>query len=257
MPGFLLLLLVASVGFASGTNAGFKCSPPMKLSPKYLNHLVENSIGMNIYQFVSNFVPSVYFHGETVKFVSTFKTSFLNDIQLCVDGNTQSTPIQLYDDGTHGDDVAGDNVYSRDCVHFCQSYVKFADYWGYAFERQVEGARLVVIKPSLRGKIPARKLPNTLYPDATLLATSHAAFFVDNNFAYYPRWPLQAGDWWDVPTGTAHATSAVLSVFGDVFDFLTISSYEMSKAFPGASTWKWNKWDRQMYGTEFGGESFL
>ena len=232
----------AAVAAAAGT---FQCSPPHELHPKYLRNLVSNSINENRFHFVNNFVPSAYYHGETVKFISTYQTKIAN-IQLCVDGSKRApSRIQLYDDGTHGDDVANDGVYTRDCVHFCDSYVNYDDYYGYALERRIDSARLVVVDPALRGQIPVEILPNPLFPEATLMATSHAAFFVDEKHVYFPDWPKKAGLWWDAPLGQNHAFSAVLKAFGDVFDFLTISSYETQKALPGASTYRWQNWAAQ------------
>jgi len=249
--GMLLLLLLLSLPRpALAFSRHPACGPPIALSRTYLAQLSKYGIGTTHHQFVNNFVPSAYYHGrETVKYVSTSSTE-LDDDLICVDGETQarSGGFPLYDDGTHGDDVPGDGVYSRDCVHFCESYVDFNDYWGYAFERRIEAARLVAVDPALEGTIPHEILPNPFYPRAKLLATSHAAFFVDDQAKYFPEWPLRIPDtrnYHDSPTGQSLAFGAVLSVFGDVFDFLTLASFEMNKALPGTSMFRWQKWDRQ------------
>lgn len=76
------------------------------LSNTYLSGLTKASI--------SNFIPSVYYNGGSAKFVTSKEgMTTLDHAWLCVNGSNNSGPIQLYDDGTNGDDVAGDGIYSR------------------------------------------------------------------------------------------------------------------------------------------------
>ena len=76
------------------------------LSNTYLSGLMKTPI--------SNFIPSVYYDGGSAKFVTSKEgMTTLDHKWLCVNGSNNSGPIQLYDDGTNGDDVAGDGIYSR------------------------------------------------------------------------------------------------------------------------------------------------
>jgi len=91
---------------------------------------------------LSDFVPRAYFGGSGgVKFIisQTSRTN-IDDSSLCVDGATMySGRIDLFDDGSHGDDVAGDGIYLRDCVRFCAGSgaenIDSNDYWGFAMEK--------------------------------------------------------------------------------------------------------------------------
>ncbi len=77
------------------------------LSETYLTKIREANIDL--------YAPSAYFRGGATKFISSSGETQLNSDKLCVDGATSYTgPIQLYDDGSHGDDVANDGVYSRE-----------------------------------------------------------------------------------------------------------------------------------------------
>lgn len=73
-----------------------------------------------------------------------------------------SERIDLFDDGSHGDDVVGEGIYSRDCVRFCAGHgfgnIDYNNYWGFAMETSMFGARLIAVDPSLEDKFP----PNSL-----------------------------------------------------------------------------------------------
>jgi hypothetical protein len=221
-----LLFALATV---STVSAAVTCGNAEAFTDTYLGSLI-NSAGGGI----SNFVPSAYFEGGAVKFVTTRNDRQIDHPELCVDGTTTAEAIQLYDDGTNGDDVAGDGVYSRACVHFCASFVNYTDFWGYAFEREINGVKLIAVDPNLEGKIPSVTLPMPLHPGATLLATSHAAFFADVDRTYFPDWPNSRGDNGDAPSGKSMAIAALLTVFGDVFDYLTFAGFESNTAIQGA-----------------------
>ncbi len=77
------------------------------LSETYLSKIREANIDL--------YAPSAYFRGGATKFISSSGETQLDSDRLCVDGAASyDGPIQLYDDGTHGDDVANDGVYSRE-----------------------------------------------------------------------------------------------------------------------------------------------
>ena len=138
----------------------------------------------------NTFVPSIYFGGSAVKLVSASGMRTITHPQLCVNGTTSSTRIDLYDDGTHGDDVAGDGIYTRACVHFCESFINYADIWNFAYQQNFQSADLTVVTPSLKGKIPHQVARSPKYPKAKIYVTSHAAFFVDDQRHYMPNWPI-------------------------------------------------------------------
>jgi len=201
----------------------------------------------------ANYIPSAYYAGGATKFVSTGEKVIYDD-ELCVDGRTSPIDIQLYDDGTHGDDFAGDGVFSRACVHYCESAVDMSDYWGFAYERSIAGARLIVVRKDLQGQIPSQRLPNSLYPSAQLWATSHAVFFVDDSRIYMPDWPASRGNNGDAASGTSLSPASTLQVFGDVFDFYTVTGFESNTALEGAGISKWQSWVH-MPGNMIGGRS--
>lgn len=136
------------------------------------------------------FVPSAYFFGSAVKMVSAANLTNFYHSMLCVDGATTPTRIYLRDDGQGGDDVAGDGLYTRACVHFCESVVNYADMWNFAYHQTIQAADLVAVRPNLRGTIPYHVIQSPKYPKATVYATSHAAFFVDDQRYYLPNWPI-------------------------------------------------------------------
>ena len=198
---------------------------------------------------VNNFAPSVYYTGGSTKFISTrTDQTELEDEYLCVDGGTSSPgPIQLYDDGTHGDDFANDGVYTRDCVHFCAPSVDLSDIFGFAMESDINGARLVVMDASIEGTVPYKVVDTPLTPGIRTIASSHAFFFADVNRRYYPDFPNSLSpNGAAAPSGKSLVVSAVLQVFGDVFDYVTFTPLERSNgAIEGAGIYKWTNWDRR------------
>ena len=132
---------------------------------------------------VSLFAPSVYYSDSKTKFVTAHKQSskieVLYEYFLCVDGGTtNSNGIQLYDDGTNGDDVANDGIYSRDCVHFCSSSVDFNDLYGFArMEMGPGGSNIVVLDVAKKGTVPYEEIDTPMLPGAKTYASSHAFFF--------------------------------------------------------------------------------
>eukprot|EP00592_Proboscia_alata_P008002 CAMPEP_0194353762 /NCGR_PEP_ID=MMETSP0174-20130528/2011_1 /TAXON_ID=216777 /ORGANISM="Proboscia alata, Strain PI-D3" /LENGTH=847 /DNA_ID=CAMNT_0039122437 /DNA_START=193 /DNA_END=2736 /DNA_ORIENTATION=+ len=188
-----------------------------------------------------------YFEGEGSKFISSTGDQTVDMGKLCVDGGASySGPIQLYDDGTHGDDFAGDNIFTRECVHFCTVDINFDDYFGFAMEEKINNARLIVVDASLKGTVPYEAVDTPLTPDTKAIASSHAFFFADVNRRYHPDFPKSlspngaAG-----PSGKSVAVSALLQVFGDVFDLVTVTPLVRSNAIGGAGIYKWQHWDRR------------
>jgi hypothetical protein len=191
------------------------------------------------------FVPSAYFYGESTKFVSATRKTLYHDY-ICVDGNTHTqSEIQLYDNGKFGDDVAGDGIYSRGCIHFCDRNVNYEDIYGYAMEFALpytgSGCRLHVVDNALKGSVPMTTFSLPLNPGAYAIATSHAFFFIDENARYFPDYPMS-----DYPNSLAEpssravAVTAISQIFGDVFDFITVGPMEGAV---GGGIYKWQNWD--------------
>ena len=189
--GCLFFLLAATL---HGSSAATVC--PTDLEPIPANFLEAlNTSQTNV------FYPSAYFVGSAVRMVSaTGLTSFYSPL-VCVDGETVASTIYLRDDGKHGDDVAGDGLYTRRCVHFCESSVDFADVWNYAYHQTIQNADLIAVTASLQGEIPYDVIQSPKYPEATVYATSHAAFFVDDQRHYMPGWPNEKAST-DIPSQT-------------------------------------------------------
>jgi len=166
---------------------------------------------------------------------------------LCVDGATSNESIRLYDDGTHGDDFADDGIFTRDCVYYCSSKVDFRDYFGFAMASEIYGANLIVMDESKEGTVPYDVVKTDLTPDGKAIASSHAFFFADTNGKYYPNFPRSVGpNSSAAPSGKSIVVSALMQVFGDVFDYVTVTPMESSNgAIEGAGIYKWQNWDRR------------
>lgn len=173
----LLLLLYPSYIIATTT-----CPSPPSIAANYLQAIKATQTNV--------FYPSAYFYGSAVKLVSAAGLTSITNNFLCVDGKTSPGRIDLYDDGTHGDDVAGDGLYSRACVHFCQSRINYADIWNFAYHQTFNSADLIVVKPEFKNQIPYHVIQSPKYPKAKIYATSHAVFFVDDQRHYWPTWPI-------------------------------------------------------------------
>ncbi|GKY91002.1 hypothetical protein MPSEU_000073000 [Mayamaea pseudoterrestris] len=241
----ILFPAIASISF---TSAATRCPANKDISKKYLKAVKSSKTNV--------FYPSAYFVGSAAKFVSATGLKELNQPQLCVDGATVSTKIALYDDGTHGDDVANDGIYSRGCVHFCEKIVNLGDIWNFAYQQNFNMADLTVVDASLKGKIPHHVVRSPKYPKARIYVTSHAAFFVDDQRYYMPTWPLDFV--WDYAGARNVAVSAILDIFGDVFDWFSMTSFDFNfrycaacKAIPGAYNIKYHGWERVGGATAF------
>ena len=87
------------------------CATPTGLSASF----VENIEG------TAHWSSSAVFDDEVFAYVAAGEASLSNERGLlCVDGeSTPHSPIDLFDDGLGGDDVAGDNRYTRSCLSIC------------------------------------------------------------------------------------------------------------------------------------------
>jgi len=169
---FLLLLL------QSTTTVSAACGE--SLSSNLLTALREAENGGA--DAVSLFAPSVYYSDSKTKFVTARNPDYdgkVYDDWLCVDGAASNDDgIQLYDDGTNGDDFANDGIYSRDCVHICDSFVDFSDLYGFArsFDRK-DGSHIVALDVTQKGTVPYEAITTPMFPGVKMYASSHAFFF--------------------------------------------------------------------------------
>ena len=61
----------------------------------------------------------MYYNQDATKYISIYGNNVLDSSWLFVDGNdTYSSQIQLYDDGTNGDDVANNGIFTRNLCSF-------------------------------------------------------------------------------------------------------------------------------------------
>ena len=221
----LLLFLPLLVTYLTLGNI---CDDTVSLSRKYLNELRAGEI--------EAFIPTVYFEGSSSKYVSTTDQTEIDHPYLCVDGaSSYEGPIELFDNGSKGDDFANDGVYSRGCVHYCTSQIDYSDFFGYVMHFKINGlSGLAVMDPTVKGTIPYKTINIPLTPGATVIASSHAFFFADVNGDYYPNYHSTLAPNNNNPmSGKNPALSALLQIFGDVFDFVTTTPMEDTLAFDG------------------------
>lgn len=222
--------------------SGQECGHGLSLSSAYLARLKKGTRQVNGF-----FAPSVYYEGKSTKFISPSQTTLTSD-WLCVDGATTSTyKIELYDDGTHGDDVANDGIFTRDCVYICTSRVNFSDFFGFAMTADINSATLAVMDASKKGTVPYEVITTDLTPHGKAIASSHAFFFADTEGKYYPDLPTSVTPNSAIdPNAKNVAVSALIQVFGDVFDYVTVTTMERTFAgIDGAGMYRWQDWDRR------------
>ena len=138
--------------------------------------------------------------------------------------------IQIFDDGSHGDILPGDRIFSRSGItasgrlqhdggthQTLRNNVILVD--GYNYFAQSTETGVSVVDAGQRGRV--RVTP--LGPD--LSATSHALFLVDDGtiFPTYPR--IDATSVVDECLGCGILTDR----FGDVFDFIILGTAELTK----------------------------
>jgi hypothetical protein len=255
------------------------------LSNIYLSGLMRSSTTGLMKPPISNFIPSVYYDGGSAKFVTTKEgMTTLDHGWLCVNGSNNSGPIQLYDDGTNGDDVSlvmgsirgehhlhyCDNLYfqnlffllaylllilrnpiNSDCVHYCSSNVNFDDMFGFAMAQDISGQKFIVMDPSKEGTVPSQEIYEVDIPltrDAKVFASSHAFFFADVNKKYFPNFPNDDGSISLSPNaaGDPSGKSAATAALMQVFG--DVFDYVTTTPLEGeinGGIYKWQNWDRR------------
>lgn len=142
--------------------------------------------------------------------------------------------IQNFDDGSNGDRVAGDGIYSRGGItasgtpqHAAGTHQRVQIF--VAFLEQVGGGSqwgwigrmpwgIGVVDTSQRGSAPTTQL-SAAQAGPTISATSHA-IFVEDDGTFLPTHPTVDSD---AVTLTCRACEVLIDRFGDVFDFVQIS----------------------------------
>ena len=102
------------------------------------------------------FLPSKIFGDETTKLV----TFGINEINI---GTNSPNSIQLYDDGTHGDSIAGDNIFTRACLDRNDLELDYDLINGQSGRFTLNNAMLNVVHPSLRNNIPYEQFSQNLF----------------------------------------------------------------------------------------------
>ena len=159
---------------------------------------IQGSSG-NSYSSTKRFFPKFIFGDETTKIVQNGKTS------------AYERHHKLYDDGTHGDDIAGDGIFSRSCISMNDLYLKYNLFDGMAAAFSEGEGELFIINPKLRGKIKFENYGNGLQGTANALFAS-----LGDRYEFILKkenWPLHNPK-------TSRSALRVLTEFGDVFDHL-------------------------------------
>jgi hypothetical protein len=121
--------------------------------------------------------------------------------------SNQSGEIELYDDGTHGDAVSGDDVWTRACIHWPQNSLS-------AGETFTERAGIIGLDSTLRGTVTSQAASDTI-------RTTEGGYFINIGESYGERWT----DSWELTSPSlCTACYDAWNVSGHVFDFIAINS---------------------------------
>ena len=150
----------------------------------------------------ARFFPSKIYDDETTKIVVT--------------GNPEKSPIKVYDNGTHGDDIANDGLYSRACVSKDDLGIIFSEneLGGKASSYKFNDGYLRVVNSDLRETVSVVNLTKNL-------STSGHAMFMELDQESYEK--VRTGNGYNLQDSrTCEVCVEVLSFFGDVFDHLIL-----------------------------------
>ncbi len=150
------------------------------------------------------FLPSKIFGDETTKLV-TF------GIKEIVVSENSSNSIELFDDGTHGDNIAGDNIFSRACLDRNDLELEYDLINGQSGRYTLGNAMLNVVHPSLRDNVPFEQFSENLF------STENVMFYALSE----KHQKAQNGSQNDfLNPRTCLVCIEILKTFGDVFDHL-------------------------------------
>ena len=121
--------------------------------------------------------------------------------------NGESYPeIQLFDDGTNGDLLANDGVYTRACLTVPYDLISDRNF--------TELLDLWVLDPSLRGS-------EAVFNNGNGVQINDSGFFIDIGDDYHKRWSSPG---FLLFPGACSACQLILELFGDQFDFFSINT---------------------------------
>ena len=121
--------------------------------------------------------------------------------------DNESGPHDLFDDGTNGDAVAGDGVYSRSCLHLREDFLAHGQ-----VAREYMG--MGILDPSLRGTVGFQQASEKV-------RTTEGGYFVTMGESYGERW---ANGWEHVSPSLCTACYDAWNVSGHVFDFVAVQT---------------------------------
>ena len=119
----------------------------------------------------------------------------------------ESGPHDLFDDGTNGDAVAGDGVYSRSCLHLREDFLppgQVAKEW----------MGMGILDTSLRGTVGFQQASEKV-------RTTEGGYFVTMGESYGERW---TNGWEHVSPSLCSACFDAWNASGHVFDFIAIQT---------------------------------
>jgi len=173
----------------------FSSSLIPNLSDEELKFFASKKLSAN-----ARFFPSKIFDDETTKIIAT--------------GDIVNSPVNLYDDGTHGDDVPNDGIFSRACVSKDDLNLTLSDFNGNAVSYEFQGGHLRVVSSDLRNTVSVTNL------SGSLTSTKHAMFMTLGPESYKN---VREGRVEILQSSkTCEACKEVLSVLGDSVDHLIL-----------------------------------
>lgn len=121
--------------------------------------------------------------------------------------DNESGPHDLFDDGTNGDAVAGDGVYSRSCLHLPEDVLAPG-------QVAKEHFGMGVLDTSLRGTVGFQQASDRI-------RTTEGGYFVTMGESYGERW---TNGWEHVSPSLCTACYDAWNVSGHVFDFIAVQT---------------------------------
>jgi hypothetical protein len=121
--------------------------------------------------------------------------------------DNQSGQFDLYDDGTHGDAVSGDDVWTRACLHWPLDSIAEGEMVG-------DHDWYVVLDPSMRGMAPFEE-------QSDVVRTTDGGYFVNIGESYGERW---TNGWQLVNPSSCTACYDAWNVSGHAFDFIAMQT---------------------------------
>ena len=245
-----IVIVFASALLSGSTSA--QSSPATPRSQISFSHPLTGDGGLSLWR------PAIIFNDgvEQTTFTVPIADGSFEDVYVTTEGVLNADEgldalIQLFDDGTHGDETAGDGTWSRSGItasgklahdggthETLKNRLVFVSSDVATEPRQLPREGMSIVDVGQRGTITVSKL------SAALFATSHALFLVDDgtNFPSYPK--IEE----DAITKPCHACRIMVETFGDVFDFVNIQVREhlRSVGIPEAGDGVFVAWNRRV-----------